>query len=410
LSRILAYPAPGQGHLFPLVAILIELQRRGHEIALRTLAAEVDSMRALGFDAAPIAAEVEAIPMDEWRARTQFGGMRRSGEVICARARHDAPDLSRAIEEERPEALLVDALTWGALNAAELWGGPWACFAPFPLPLVSRAAPPMGLGWRPARGAPGRWRDRLVESIFTWGSDRTAGVALNAIRADLGLPPLRHTEDLMLVPPLLIYMTAEPFEYPRYDWPSKIVMVGPCVWEPRGGLPPELEAIDRPLALVTTSSEFQDDGRLVRAAIEALAGEPLHLVATMPSAPADGIPLPDNATVLPFAPHEPLLARAACAITHGGMGVTQKALARGVPVCAVPFGRDQLEVARRVELSGAGTRLPARHLRPARLREKVRAAIRCRAGAARIAAAFAAAGGAPAAADAFERMLDARRS
>ena len=29
------------------------------------------------------------------------------------------------------------------------------------------------------------------------------------------------------------------------------------------------------------------------------------------------------------------------------MGATQKALAHGVPVCAVPFGRDQFEVARR---------------------------------------------------------------
>jgi hypothetical protein len=36
------------------------------------------------------------------------------------------------------------------------------------------------------------------------------------------------------------------------------------------------------------------------------------------------------------------------------MGATQKALAHGVPVCAVPFGRDQLEVARRVEVAAAG--------------------------------------------------------
>ena len=46
-------------------------------------------------------------------------------------------------------------------------------------------------------------------------------------------------------------------------------------------------------------------------------------------------------------------------MTHAGMGATQKALAHGVPVCAVPFGRDQLEVARRVEVAHAGTRLAA---------------------------------------------------
>lgn len=140
-------------------------------------------------------------------------------------------------------------------------------------------------------------------------------------------------------------------------------------------------------------------------ALDALAGEDLEVVATLPAADAAGIDIPANARVLPFVPHGPLLERAVCAITHGGMGATQKAIARGVPVCAVPFGRDQLEVARRVETSGAGTRLPARRLAPDRLRAKVREAMRRRAGAEQIAAAFARAGGPAAAADAFEERL-----
>jgi len=106
--------------------------------------------------------------------------------------------------------------------------------------------------------------------------------------------------------------------------------------------------------------------------------------------------------VLPFVPHAPILDRAVCAITHGGMGVTQKALARGVPVCAVPFGRDQFEVARRVEVARAGTRLVARRLSPARLRAAVREATERADGAREIAACFRAAGGAVAAVDALE--------
>jgi UDP:flavonoid glycosyltransferase YjiC (YdhE family) len=85
------------------------------------------------------------------------------------------------------------------------------------------------------------------------------------------------------------------------------------------------------------------------------------------------------------------------------------ALAAGVPVCVVPFGRDQLEVARRVEVAGAGTRLPAQRLNSGRLRAKVREAIRMREGAGRVAAGFAATGGAPAAADAFAALLDGVR-
>lgn len=104
-------------------------------------------------------------------------------------------------------------------------------------------------------------------------------------------------------------------------------------------------------------------------------------------------------------PHGAVLDRAVCAVTHGGMGATQKALARGVPVCAVPFGRDQLEVARRVEIAGAGTRLPAKRLNAERLRAKVAEAMRCARGAGRVAAGYRAAGGSAAAADAVEGRL-----
>ena len=75
-----------------------------------------------------------------------------------------------------------------------------------------------------------------------------------------------------------------------------------------------------------------------------------------------------------------------CAVTHGGMGATQKALARGVPVCAVPFGRDQFEVARRVEVARCGTRLPANKLTKERLRDRVKEAMTTTEGAKRVAA------------------------
>jgi MGT family glycosyltransferase len=405
VSRILAYTAPSHGQLFPLIPILEELRRRGHEVALRTLASEVEAMRDLGFEAKPLAAEIEALAMDDWRAGNPGGALVRAAGTIGARAPHDARDLHKAIGEERPDAILVDVLAWGALSAAEAWGGPWACCCQFPLPLPSRTGPPNGPGLPPARGPLGQIRDRLAQPLFRAGFDRLFLPRLNPLRAELGLGPLAHTEQVFLAPPLLLYMTAEPFEYPRPDWPPRIVMVGPCPWEPAGELPAELAGIGAPLVLVTTSTEFQDDGRLVRTALEALAGEKLHVVATLPSASATGLRVPDNATVLPFAPHTPILRRSACAITHGGMGATQKALALGVPVCAVPFGRDQPEVARRVEVAGVGSRLPARRLSPSRLRAKVHEAISRRAGAERLGLAFAEAGGAPAAADAFERLL-----
>ncbi len=169
--------------------------------------------------------------------------------------------------------------------------------------------------------------------------------------------------------------------------------------------PEWIDGIERPIVLVTSSSEFQDDGRLVQAALEGLADDDVYVVATLPAQDPGSFRAPPNARIERFVPHGAVLERAACAVTHGGMGATQKALERGVPVCAVPFGRDQLEVARRVEVSGAGTRLPARRLSPGRLRAKVREATECTDGARSIAAAFARAGGPSAAATAVESRL-----
>jgi UDP:flavonoid glycosyltransferase YjiC (YdhE family) len=337
--------------------VLEELRDRGHEVVLRTLESEVGQMRSRGFEAAAISPEIEALPMEDWLARTAAGAGLRAVRTIRARAPHDLRDLEQAVETTRPDALIVDVLASGALFAAMSWGGPWCCYRPFPLP--------------PSRIA----------------------LELLGIRKALSVAPLH------------LYMTAPPFEPSRRQRLPSIVMVGPCPWEPPGDLPAELAEAGEPLVLVTTSTEFQDDGGLVAVALEALAGEPVHVVATMPTAPSRELEVPSNATVIPFAPHTAILERSVCAITHGGMGASQKALALGVPVVAVPFGRDQFGVARRVEACGGGTRLPARRLNPKRLREKVQASIACRSGAERIARAFAGAGGAGAAADAVEGRL-----
>ena len=409
MARVLAYTSPARGHLYPLTSILSELQRRGHDVVVRTLASELPLMRSQGFTADAIDARVEAVPLEDWRGRNPQRALKIAVGGFVARAEHDADDLRRAIDAVQPDAVLVDVNSWGALAAAEKWGGPWAMFCPYPLALRSRDVPPFGPGLRPARGVAGRLRDTLLRPVVMGALQRIMLAPLNDVRHDLGLGPLAGSDDVFLRPPLTLYLTAEPFEYPRSNWPSSVVMVGPCSWEPPADPPSWLDEIDQPIVLVTTSSEFQDDGRLIATAFEALAGEPFYVVATVPAGDPGEYNPPPNGRVDRFLPHGPLLDRAVCAVTHGGMGATQKALLRGVPVCAVPFGRDQLEVARRVEVANAGTRLAAKKLRGDRLLAQINRARDCRDGARRVAAGYAAAGGPSAAAAAIEtRLLDLR--
>ncbi len=103
-------------------------------------------------------------------------------------------------------------------------------------------------------------------------------------------------------------------------------------------------------------------------------------------------------------PHSLVLPKAEVAITHGGMGATQKALAAGVPVVVVPWGRDQAEVGRRAEATGAGILLPKRKLSPQNLRDAVRRARELRPVAEALAAKMAAEGGASLAVDRLEAL------
>ena len=405
--KILAYTSPARGHLYPLVPILDELFGRGHRIAVRTLASEVELMSDRGFDAAPIAAAIEAIEHDDYRARTPPAKLKRGMATFGKRSAPEVADLRAAIDTEHPDAILVDCMAWGATAVAEKWGGPWAQWFPFPLAMTSRDVPPFGPGLRPAAGPAGRARDRLLRPMLAGALKRACFPALNATRMSVGVRPFATTDEMLGVAPLLLYMTAEPFEYPRSDWPPSVRMVGPCCWEPPTDPPPWLGELARPVVLVTTSSEFQDDGRLVRTALDALADEDLEVVATMPATQLTGR-VPANARVERFIAHGPLLSHAVCAVTHGGAGATQKALASGVPVCVVPFGRDQLEVARRVEIADAGTRLLAQRLNPERLRTQIRLAMTKQDGARRVAAGYTATGGASTAADAFEGLVSAR--
>jgi MGT family glycosyltransferase len=176
-------------------------------------------------------------------------------------------------------------------------------------------------------------------------------------------------------------------------------MVGPATWAPPQETPEWLDEIDVPIVLVTSSSERQEDRVILEAALAGLANEEVFVVGTSPADDPSSFEVPPNARVERFLPHDAILDRASAAVCHGGMGITQRALSKGVPVCVVPFGRDQPEVARRVERAGAGVRLSPGKLSAGRLREAVALTRSRSAGAAQLAEAFSVAGGDVRAAD-----------
>jgi MGT family glycosyltransferase len=161
--------------------------------------------------------------------------------------------------------------------------------------------------------------------------------------------------------------------------------------------------------LVTTSTDYQADERLALTAVEALRDEPVRVLLTLADAyDTTRIEPGGNLRVERFVPHGPVLERAAAVVSHSGMGIVQKAIAAGVPIAAVPFGRDQPEVARRVTEAGAGVRLRTKHLTPERLRAAVREALSMRPQARAAGERLRAAGGGARFADAVEELAGDR--
>jgi MGT family glycosyltransferase len=241
-------------------------------------------------------------------------------------------------------------------------------------------------------------------TLVPFGIAPEPGLAvMNGPRAALGLSPLAGPEEMWRAP-LHLYYTARPFEL-DLAFPPSFRFIGPGIWEPPAPEPEWLAELRAPLILVSVSSEMQHDAALIQTAFDAFRDENVVVAASTASHDPGGFDVPDNAHVERWLPHNQLLAKAVCAICHGGMGIVQKALAAGVPACAVPFGRDQFEVGARVAAVGAGTCLPPDALNARALRDAVDQAIDMRGGAEAIADAFARPGGSAAAASALESQF-----
>jgi UDP:flavonoid glycosyltransferase YjiC (YdhE family) len=367
MAKFLAYTVPAAGHVFPIVPGLLALQAGGHEVRLLTAPDLVGALREAGLDARAVdVPRTDASQADAGRLTIDFGQMLTRGPL-------ERTDLERAIADFAPDALLIDTNAYGAAVGAEASGLPWATLMPSLLPLPGRGVPPYGLGMAPMGGLVGRARDRLGWTVVERMYARKMLPHLNPLRAAAGLPALRSPIEHLHAPDLLITLTDQPLEYPRSDTPAHVRFVGLQAWDPPADAPGWLLEDGDPWVLVTLSTDYQGDEELARAAIEALRDEPVRVILTLGGADrATTLPRAGNVRVEKFVPHGPVLERAAAVVSHGGFGIVAKAALAGVPMVAVPFGRDQPEVARRVVQSGVGVRLPRKRLTAERLRAAVR--------------------------------------
>jgi UDP:flavonoid glycosyltransferase YjiC (YdhE family) len=335
------------GHAFPMLALGAGLAARGHSVTLQT--------------------------WQKWEAAAEAAGMTFvSAHDAMAGAPGPLKPLQAAVRGARatasllrdldPDVAVSDVLTPAPALAAEMCGVPVATLVPHVHPVLEPGFPIYSIGARLPR-------TRLGAALWRPAQRRLVGAGLergrreyNGCRARLGLPPLPwvHTG---LSRSLTLVATLPQLEYPR-AWPAWTRVVGPLMWEPpaEGVAPPPGEG---PVVLVAPSTAQDGEHRLLRAALEGLAGEPVRVIATWNGRePSGPLPAPRNAVVVPWLSYSRTMPACDLVVCHGGHGTLVRALTSGCPVVISPAAGDMAENAARADWAGLGIRLPRRYCTP----------------------------------------------
>ena len=269
-----------------------------------------------------------------------------------------------------PEVVVADIITVAGSLAAQAEDRPWATLVPHVMPQGEPGFPVYSVGAVFPRTAVGRRMWELVRPMVMTGEEQ-GRAELNGARERVGLPPLGEVHG-GISRELAIVATFPQLEYPRAErWPGMRV-TGPLLWEqPFGDV--ELPPGDGPLVLVAPSTSQDPEHRLVRAALEGLAGEPVRVLATTNRRePSEPLSVPANARLVDWVSYARTMPLCDAVVCHAGHGTLARALASGVPVVACPHAGDMAENAARIRWAGAGVSLPRRFTTPRGLRLAVR--------------------------------------
>jgi len=342
------------------------LVARGHRVRVLTEASRADDVVAAGcrfepFVDAPNRASRSDDLVRDWEARTPLGAFARARDrVIMGPAAAYARDTRAALEREPVDLLVSDYMLFGVPVAAESAGVPIAALVHNVYLVPEPGKPAPGPGLLPARGPLGRARDSILGRGFI-RLFNTGLPAVNRARLEQGLEPLHHTLDQLQHVDRVLVLTSESFDFHGEQHPSHVRYVGPVLAEPAWAETweePWPEGDHRKLVVVSFSSTYMAQERVLSRVIEGLSGAPVRgVVTTGPAIDPASLPTAPNLAVVRSAPHSELFGDAAVVVTHAGMGTVTRALCSGVPLVCIPMGRDQPDVAARVVYAGAGVRL-----------------------------------------------------
>jgi len=335
--RVLLSTTAGAGHFGPMVPFARACQESGHQVKVAAPESFAGAVAATGLDHAPFADVPPEVLGPMFARMPELTPVQANTMVVAdifgrLGAQAALPGLTEIVAGWRPDLVVREFCELGSLVAAHKAGVPQVEVAIGLAATVAFA--------RPVLAGPLAELDSLAGL-----AEGTAGRALDSVPVLSCVPGDLDGDDRVgRVGPVR-----------RFRDPSSIAEAG--------SLPEPWGEQDHPLVYVTFGSVaagLPPFAGVYRAALEALADQPVRVLLTTASAADAGSlgPLPANARVEQWWPQAAVMAHTAVVVGHGGFGTTMAALAAGVPQVVVPlFAFDQFVNAERVAEVGAGVYL-----------------------------------------------------
>jgi UDP:flavonoid glycosyltransferase YjiC (YdhE family) len=395
--NILLNPAGSGGDVLPFIRLGMALMARGHDVTVITMGRYEPLARHAG------------LAFVEWTSPEAFKAVEDNpdlwhptrGLVLALRALEPwygpLHDLIRARHVPGHTVLVSGSMNLGARLAHDRLGVPLATLLLQPAFLRSVHRSPVLPGLPTPDWAPRAWKWLVYFLSDALVLDRVAAPAVNAMRAEVGLPAVRNiVGNWWLAPQRVIGLFPAWFGQPQPDWPAQVRLTGFPLYDGLGAepVPAELDEFleaGEPPVVFTPGTMMRHPRRFFAAAVDAcgrLGRRGLLLTRFRDQLPAQ---MPEYVRHFDYVPLSQVLPRAAALVSHGGIGTLSQALAAGIPQLVMPLGFDQFDNAARLGRLGVAATLTPRAFRGravgrqlARLLDSPTVTLACQAAAARL--------------------------
>jgi UDP:flavonoid glycosyltransferase YjiC (YdhE family) len=375
------------GDINPLIAIALELKRRGHVPVMAAPALYETKIVPLGLEFRAVRPDIDPqnTLMAEMIYDVKKGTERGLREFLFPALRETYDDLlDAATKPERADLLLLGELNYAGPIVAEITGIKWASYLLAPLSFFSAFDPPvLPMYPRLARAdktvpGMGRAMKRLARLV-----SRKWPQPIYDLRDELGLTKGRNPLfDAKHSPYLVLALFSRALGTEQRDWPENTRITGFCYYDADAGnakLPEDLEkfldAGAAPVVFTLGSAAVLAAGKFYEVSAKAAMKLGVRAVLLIGRDPRNRLKqeVPETICVAEYAPYSGLFPRAALVVHQGGVGTTAQCLRAGKPMLIMPYSHDQPDNGRRMRRLGVARVIQRGNYTPVQAARKLKA-------------------------------------